>query len=46
VELPDYPSEASEQKRQESLMRVAQDFRVEFERKAKLVPKPESASPS
>jgi hypothetical protein len=39
VELDGYSSDASDEERLESLMRVAQDFRVEFERTARLVPK-------
>ena len=39
VELDGYSPEASDEERLESLMRVAQDFRVEFERTAQLVPK-------
>jgi hypothetical protein len=44
VELDGYSSEASDEERLESLMRVAQDFRVEFERSAKLVPKSQSSA--
>ena len=44
VELDGYSSEASDDERLESLMRVAQDFRVEFERTARLVPKPQSSA--
>jgi hypothetical protein len=44
VELQDYPSDAGDQERHESLMRVAQDFRVQFEQRAKLVPKSDSPS--
>jgi len=42
VELEDYRSETDDQERLESLLRVAQDFRVELEQNARLVPKPEA----
>lgn len=43
VELEGYSSEASDEERLENLMRVAQDFRVEFERTARLLPKPKQS---
>jgi hypothetical protein len=42
VEIEDYPSEAGDQERHDSLMKLAQDFRVRFEREARLVSRPDS----
>jgi hypothetical protein len=44
VELEDYPPEAGAEERHQSLMRLAQDFRVEFEHKARLVRRPDSGT--
>jgi hypothetical protein len=43
VELEDYPSDAGDPERHDSLMKVPQEFRVEFEREVRLVPKSDSA---